>query len=315
MTVQLNPEKFRNPRHTLNGQARAVVELRALETLWFNTGTLCNITCAHCYIESSPTNDRLEYVRLDELTRYLDEIRDARLPTSEIGFTGGEPFMNPDMLPMLETCMARGFRALILTNAMQPMQRPAVLQGLRDLRERFGSALNFRVSLDHYTKTLHETERGANSWDKALAGITYLSVHGFSVCVAGRLCWGEDETAARAGYARLFTAHGINIDAGNPAGLVLFPEMDARLDVPEITTACWGILHKSPADVMCASSRMVIKRKGAARPAVVACTLLPYDPRFELGETLAAASRPVTLNHPHCARFCVLGGASCSVKA
>jgi hypothetical protein len=64
--------------------------------------------------------------------------------------------------------------------------------------------------------------------------------------------------------------------------------------------------------MMCASSRMVVKSKGAARPHVVACTLLPHDPQFALGPTLAAARREVGLNHPHCARFCVLGGASCS---
>jgi len=64
--------------------------------------------------------------------------------------------------------------------------------------------------------------------------------------------------------------------------------------------------------MMCASSRMVVKRKGAEKAAVVACTLLPYDPQFELGETLAEASGSVSLNHPHCAKFCVLGGGSCS---
>ncbi|HBV56548.1 MAG TPA: radical SAM protein, partial [Rhodobacteraceae bacterium] len=58
--------------------------------------------------------------------------------------------------------------------------------------------------------------------------------------------------------------------------------------------------------------RMVVKRKGASAPSVVACTLLPYDLQFDLGETLAEAERPVALNHPHCAKFCVLGGASCS---
>ncbi|MEE8172653.1 MAG: radical SAM protein, partial [Alphaproteobacteria bacterium] len=63
-------------------------------------------------------------------------------------------------------------------------------------------------------------------------------------------------------------------------------------------------------------SRMVVRRKGAARPAVVACTLLPYAPEFELGDTLAAATKlPVSLNHPHCARFCVLGGGACSATA
>jgi len=93
---------------------------------------------------------------------------------------------------------------------------------------------------------------------------------------------------------------------------VLFPEMDETADVPEISEACWGLLGVSPVSVMCASSRMVVKRKGASRPIVVACTLIPYDNRFALGETLASAQGAISLNHPHCARFCVLGGASCS---
>jgi hypothetical protein len=116
----------------------------------------------------------------------------------------------------------------------------------------------------------------------------------------------------RAGFARLFAEHAIPVDVADPVALMLFPEMDARQDVPEITTACWGILKKSPESLMCASARMLVKRKGAERPALLACTLLPYDPHFELGATLREASRPVALNHPHCARFCVLGGAACS---
>jgi hypothetical protein len=63
---------------------------------------------------------------------------------------------------------------------------------------------------------------------------------------------------------------------------------------------------------MCASARMVVKRKDAASPVVLACTLLAYDPQFELGRTLREAAQPVLLNHPYCASFCVLGGAACS---
>jgi len=88
--------------------------------------------------------------------------------------------------------------------------------------------------------------------------------------------------------------------------------IDEKIDVPEITTECWGILNKSPKDVMCASSRMVVKRKGAKKPSVVACTLLPYSKEFEMGNSLEEAEASVKLNHPHCAKFCVLGGASCS---
>ena len=65
--------------------------------------------------------------------------------------------------------------------------------------------------------------------------------------------------------------------------------------------------------MMCASSRMVVVRKGNAQPSVMACTLLAYDQQFNLGASLAEAQKSVQLNHPHCASFCVLGGGSCSV--
>ncbi len=57
---------------------------------------------------------------------------------------------------------------------------------------------------------------------------------------------------------------------------------------------------------------MVVKRRGESAPVVIACTLLPHDDRFAMGPTLLSSLRPVPLNHPHCAKFCVLGGGSCS---
>lgn len=308
--LPLDPRKFRDPRRTANGEKRASVRLEALETLWFNTGSLCNLTCEHCYIESSPRNDRLSYLSAAEVVAYLDEIEREGLPTRCIGFTGGEPFLNPELPAMLEAALARGLRALVLTNAMKPMaKRKAALLALK---ERYGDHLAIRVSLDHYEEAAHERERGPKSWQRTLDGLLWLQANGFSLALAARRLSGEEEGAIRRGFSRLFAELGLALDAEDPASLVIFPEMDARLDVPEITEACWGILGKSPQGVMCASSRMVVKRKGAARPSVLACTLIPYDPAFELGETLAEASRRVPLNHPFCAQFCVLGGASCA---
>ena len=306
----LSKEKFREPDVTARGERRAKVGLTALETLWFNTGTLCNLTCLNCYIESSPRNDRLAYLTRAEVACYLDEIAQDRLPTRLIGFTGGEPFMNPDMAGMLEDTLSRGFEALVLTNAMKPMQK--VQPALLDLRRRFGARLTVRVSLDHYGPGVHEAERGARTWQPTVDGLVWLAREGFEVHVAARLLSGESEGEVRAGFARLFAGLGVGIDALDPVRLMLFPEMEADRDVPEITEACWGILGRSPDEVMCSGSRMVVRRQGASSPAVVACTLLPYDPRFELGTTLAEANRPVALNHPHCASFCVLGGAPCS---
>lgn len=307
-----NAGKFSDPARTADGSPRATVALSDPQTLWFNTGTLCNITCVNCYIESSPDNDRLVYITADEVEDYLDQLESRRWGVSEIGFTGGEPFMNPEILDMLRRSLARGYKVLVLTNAMRPMMRPRVREGLAVLGAEFGDRLTLRVSLDHYAADAHDAERGAGAYDKTLAGMRWLRDTGLRMAVAGRSLWHESEAEARAGYAALFRAEGFAIDAGDPAQTVLFPEMDETVEVPEITTACWDILGKRPSSVMCASSRMVVKRKGAARPAVLSCTLLPYDPQFEMGETLAEAERDVALNHPHCAKFCVLGGASCS---
>lgn len=307
---QLDPRKFRDPAVTAKGERRARVALKHLHTLWFNTGTLCNLTCRNCYIESSPTNDRLVYLTAGEVRDYLDEITRDGLPTEEIGFTGGEPFMNPDLPAMIDMCLARGFRVLVLTNAMRPMMKMA--DALLAAKEKGGERLVIRVSIDHYTKDMHEYERGERSWAPMLVGLRWLVANRFNIHVAARSFTGQSEAELRRGFQRMFDAHHVPIDVADPVRLVIFPEMDPTVDVPEITEACWGILNKSPDAMMCASSRMVVKRRGAERPAVLACTLLPYDPQFELGATLAEAAGSVALNHPHCAKFCVLGGGSCS---
>ncbi|MBL8659309.1 MAG: radical SAM protein [Rhodospirillales bacterium] len=307
----LDPAKFRDPDVTAKGEPRASVPLSRLRTVWFNTGSLCNIACDNCYIESSPRNDRLAYLTAEDVRGYLDEIEREHLGVEEIGFTGGEPFMNGDLPRMLADTLGRGYRVLVLTNAMKPMQRHA--QRLLAFAAH-GPALIMRVSLDHYDREAHERVRGPGTWAPALAGLRWLFEHGFSVAVASRTFWPEREDELRDGFARLFAAEGFGVDAWNPAQLVLFPEMNAKADVPEITVACWGILGVDPGDMMCATSRMVIKRKEARAPVVVPCTLLPYDPTFELGRTLVEAAQPVKLNHPFCAQFCVLGGASCSAS-
>jgi uncharacterized Fe-S cluster-containing radical SAM superfamily protein len=305
-----SPGRFVDPRVTADGSRRAHVDLQALETLWFNTGSLCNIACLNCYIESSPTNDALVYLTAADVADYLAEIDRLGLSTREIGFTGGEPFMNPDMLVMLDQALASGRQVLVLTNAMRPMMRWG--ERLAALIAKGGAQLTFRVSLDHHSQAVHDAERGPGAWDKAWAGLSWLNEQGARIAIAGRRIADETEGEARAAFADLFRARGLPVDAANPGALVLFPEMEPDAEVPEITEACWGILSRSPNEMMCASSRMVVRRRGAPGPVVVACTLTPYDPQFELSSSLEGATVPVSLNHPFCAQFCVLGGASCS---
>ncbi|MGF1457114.1 MAG: radical SAM protein [Alphaproteobacteria bacterium] len=305
---------FTDPQTTAKGEPRARIGWTGLKTLWLNTGTLCNIACRNCYIDSSPTNDRLVYLSLADVTPFLDEIDAAGTGPVEIGITGGEPFMAPDSLAIMDACLAHGHRLLVLTNAMRPMMRPRIQAGLRDLAARFPHALRLRVSLDHHERDRHDAERGAGSFALAMEGLAWLAAAGIPTAIAGRHALAEEsETQARAAYGRLARSVGLALDETDPSQLVLFPEMREDGAPPEITDACWGLLGVDPASIMCASQRMVIRRKGSERASVTACTLIVDDPAFELGTTLAEATRdPVPLNHPWCASFCVLGGGSCS---
>lgn len=303
--------KFSDPLRTASGETRATVALEGIRTFWINTGTLCNIACTHCYIESSPTNDALVYLGADEMRVALEDVLATGHPVDEVGFTGGEPFLNPEFPAMIETALGLGLRVLILTNAMRPMMRARCQKALIRLQADYPGQMVLRVSLDHYSAEVHDAERGAGAFEASLTGMRWLRDQGIAMAVAGRGFSGETEVALRAGYAALFEAEGFAVDAYDPAACVVFPEMDLGVEVPEITTACWGILGKAPGDVMCASSRMLVKRRGEA-PSYAACTLLPYEAEFDMGRSAPPVGQQVALNHPHCAKFCVLGGASCA---
>ena len=302
--------KFQDPQWTLAGAPRASVRLSALRTLWVNTGTLCNITCTGCYIESSPRNDRLVWFPPEDLVVCLTQAAGAGKPLEEIGFTGGEPFMHPQIIHLLRMALETGCRVLVLTNAMKPLHHH--LAAVTVLAKQYAGQLTLRVSLDHYTQAGHEAVRGPGSWQPAVWGLTGLAKAGVRLALACRMPAGETETQVRSGFAALCQQMGIPLDVQDRRALVLFPEMDETQPVPEISTACWDLLGKSPDQMMCASSRMVVRRRGAGHLSVIACTLLPYDPRFDLGPSLTDAAADVPLNHPHCAKFCVLGGAACS---
>ena len=157
------------------------------------------LECVNCYIASSPTNDALVYITADEVRDYLDQIEDRRWPVKEIAFTGGEPFMNPQMIDMTEAALARGYEVLILTNAMRPMMRKTVQTGLLHLHAAYPGKLTLRISVDHYRADLHDAERGAGALEKTLIGMRWLRDNGLRMAVAGRSIFGTTEEDSRAG--------------------------------------------------------------------------------------------------------------------
>lgn len=303
-------EKFSNPTTTAKGEQRASVELTQLKTLWFNTGTLCNLSCENCYIESNPKNDRLVYLTQEDVQPFMEELKSEAFETDLVGLTGGEPFLNPHIIEILDTILSCNIETLVLTNAVNVIKKHHA--NLLELKDKYGDALKMRISLDHYTADIHEKERGQGTFQKALDELKWLFDNGFNISIAGRSLIDQSMSDATLGYQKLMDDLGIDINLKEQNKIVIFPEMIFNEDVPEITVACWGILGKSPEDQMCATERMIVKRKGADKPVVLPCTLLAYDEQFELGHTLKDAAKQVYLNHVFCAKFCVLGGASCS---
>ena len=303
----LSDNKFKNQKVTADGSNRAFIEARNIKTLWFNTGTLCNIECKNCYIESSPKNDRLVYLTFEEVKSFIDEALDKNLGTNEIGFTGGEPFMNKDIMKMIDYSLNKNFKVLVLSNAMKPMlNRTNELIKLNHLN------LTLRVSIDHYQKEKHEEIRGKNTYDVMLQGLKWLNENNFNYTLATRLLWDEKEEDLRKNFGVFIKNNNLRLDTNSPKELVTFAEMDEKIDTPEITTSCWDILKKDSNDVMCSWSRMVVRKKNSKSPSVIACTLLPYADEFDLGDTLTNSLQKIYLNHKHCSKFCVLGGSSCS---
>ena len=299
--------KFKNPKFTADGSDRAFVEAEKIKTLWFNTGTLCNIECKNCYIESSPKNDRLVYLTFDEVKNFIDEAIEKNLGTQEIGFTGGEPFMNKDIIKMIEYSLSKGLKTLVLSNAMKPM-----LNRVEEIKKVNHKNLTIRVSIDHYEKSKHEEIRGKNTYDIMMKGLKWLDENDFSYALATRLLWNETEEELRKNFGIFVKNNHLKLNTNSKQELVTFAEMDESVDTPEITTSCWEILKKDPKDIMCSSSRMIVRKKGLKKPSVIACTLLPYDEEFDLGQTLTNSLQKIYLNHKHCSKFCVLGGSSCS---
>lgn len=300
-------QKFENKLLTSDNKARAFIQAKKIQTLWFNTGTLCNLTCKNCYIESSPKNDRLAYLSFEEFKTFVNESIQNEMGTKEIGFTGGEPFMNKDVFKMIKYALDNDFKTLVLTNAMKPM-----MNNKNQLFKLNHLNLTIRVSIDHFTKHKHEQIRGPNSWEPMIEGLKWLSENKFNFCLATRLMWDEDEDTTRKNFKNFVKQYNLDLNTENKSQLVTFAEMDEKKDTPEITTECWDILNKNPDEVMCSNSRMIVKKKGDEKPSVIACTLLPYISEFNLGNSLKESMKKIYLNHPHCSKFCVLGGSSCS---
>ncbi len=287
------------------GEPRGFIQPHALDELWFHTGTACNLACPFCLEGSKPGDNRLQLLRLEEAKPFIDEA--LTLGVKQFSFTGGEPFVAKDMVRILDYALQ--FRpCMVLTNATEPLiKRLKQLKALLD----HPNQLHFRVSLDHFDATKHDSGRGVGMFALALKGLKQLHEMGFSVSVANQMLADSTpaETAQR--FSEIFR------NAGLPEDLhcVEFPDFHPPgqdVTTPQISANCMVSYQteNSRRAYMCAFSKMVVKQQG--RMSVYACTLVDDDQDYALGETLTASmAEPVSMKHHRC-YSCFRYGASCS---
>ncbi len=284
--------------------AAPVVPLAHLDELWFQvTGTLCNLTCRHCFISCSPHNHSFGFLDLAAIQRLLDE--SVPLGVKEYYFTGGEPFLHPRMTEILELTLKYG-PATVLTNGT--VFKDEWLRRLAQAEAASRYSLEFRVSIDGCTADSNDPVRGEGTFDRALKGVRQLLTHGFlPLITVARTSDDQDDGALFRGFVHLLRSVGydrprlkvlptlrLGAEVERQRGYIteerVTPEMMAGFD---------------QAQLLCNHSRIVSDR------GVHVCPILLEAADSILGATLHDALVPFSLRYQAC-HTCYQYGALCS---
>lgn len=149
--------------------------MKAPEIISWNLTRLCNLACAHCYLDATQrrceASDELDADEGRRVVRQLAELA----PGAMLVLTGGEPLLRRD-LPALVTEAARGgLLPVIGTNGTLLDRRRA------EALSRAGAA-GVGISVDSATPAFHDRLRGMpGAWSGALAAVRAARAAGLPV--------------------------------------------------------------------------------------------------------------------------------------
>ena len=275
-----------------------------LDDLWFQVaGTLCNLTCHHCFISCSPKNRNFGFLSLEEVQRRLRE--SVELGVKEYYFTGGEPFLNPQMTDILEAALQYG-PATVLTNGT--VFKDAWLERLQKAENESSYSLEFRVSIDGFSPESNDPIRGEGTFERAVRGVLQLVRFGFLPLITASRSWPLSEEPAIVGrFVEMLQERGY----ARPR-LKILPML--QLGAEEERTCGYQpnervteelLKDYNTAQLVCEHSRIVTDR------GVHVCPILIEAPDSKLGDNLQESLRPFELKHGAC-YTCYLYGAICS---
>lgn len=280
------------------------IRLSHLDHLWFQvSGTLCNLTCHHCFISCGPKNRTFGFLSLADVEQRLEE--SIPMGVKEYYFTGGEPFLNPDMVAILCKTLQYG-PATVLTNGT--VFKDEWLETLRDVESNSIYSLEFRVSIDGFSAETNNPIRGEGTFDRAIRGVKQLVDHNFLPIITAARTWSdEDEWKVVGKFEQMLKLAGYS----RPR-LKILPTL--QLGAEEQRTCGYRETERVTSDMMadydtsllvCEHSRIVTDR------GVHVCPILIETEDSLLGETLEQAAKPFQLAHGACLT-CYQYGAICS---
>jgi AdoMet-dependent heme synthase len=274
-----------------------------LDALWIQVaGTACNLTCTHCFVSCGPGD-----LRHRPMTRH--EVRDRveeglALGVREFYFTGGEPFLHPDLLEILADTLAVG-PATVLTNGT--LFTPARLERLRDLSAGSRYAFELRVSLDGYSESDHDRFRGSGSFARTIGGLRAASRVGLLPIVTATQTTAEDPVSFRARYLTMLRAAGI--ERPRLKVLPLFRlGREAERDRPYSTGETLAGL---PQEALAAGHLQCGSCRAVTANGVYVCPLLIEEPRARMADRIEDALTPFRLAHGACST-CWETGMTCA---
>jgi MoaA/NifB/PqqE/SkfB family radical SAM enzyme len=295
-------------------QSTPQAPFRHLHALWFQiTGTLCNLECVHCFISCSPTNDHLKFLEPDTVYRYLEEA--IQLGVREIYFTGGEPFLHKQMLPILERALQVA-PTTVLTNGT--LITPTVADALGTLQAASRYSLEIRISLDDIDAARNDAVRGKGAWRRALRAMHLLQDRGILPIVAvTEYLYDANPAAQPPGYApgegsgfyqkfRNFLLEN-GIVKPRLKMIPVFAMGQLQGTVPLAAYVTPEMMQGFDADTLqCTATRIV------ADGGVYACPILVGEAGALLStESLTSALEPCTLYHTAC-HTCYVTGMTCA---
>lgn len=274
-----------------------------LETLWLQIGgTLCNLSCTHCFISCGPKNHSHPMMSLQEVRQILEEAH--TLGTKEYYITGGEVFLNPEILEILSAILEYGPLGILTNGTLITSEKAEKLWAIQDQRPH---PMQFRISMESFDEVDNNKIRGNNSYRLALAGVRNLAKYGFSPILTVTRTWDEEQDLEmEKKFQDLLRENGVSQPRVKilPGFLIgrLADNMRPYAEDEKVSEKCFE--NYDIASLQCATSRM------ATNKGVYVCPILVDHEQARMGQTLKETLRPYPLAHSAC-YTCRVTGMTC----